>query len=183
MSRLLKKVFAISCCLCRYSLVNGAGSSGDKIVLLEEIPGFSRRNPSDFISILRAYVSSRSGHPLVIVQSVGNASGKTTSSSSSSSESALSDDAVLSELGADVISFNAATTTNLVRALKDIAAVEARKNPGRCAVPGREELMALAEISGGDIRSAVNALQVACLKGDLKKSIFERYLCTFRFSH
>ncbi len=75
-------------------------------------------------------------------------------------------------------SFNPIAHTSMVKTLQRIASSECQKSPGggrrppsrghqqvKFHMPPREVIENLAESSAGDIRSAVNALQFACLKG------------------
>ncbi len=126
------------------------GEEGFKLVLVEEVPSFARRNPSEFHSILRQ-VKSAGRYPLIVIDS-----GK--------SGFLLPED-VAASLEADVISFNPVSTTSLVKTLKAIADDEEPKRRGSFSMPDKEALASLAESSGGDIRAAINALQFACLKG------------------
>ncbi len=87
-------------------------------MLLEEFPGFAVRNPSEFHSILSAYSSGKGQrHPLLIVATES-------SKSTNTSKGPMNEESVRS-LGADVITFNPAAVTNLVKALKGVAEVEA----------------------------------------------------------
>ena len=69
-------------------------------------------------------------------------------------------------------SFNAVALTNLTKMLHRIASVECQKPmsewKGRpyYKLPSREIIETVGVSSAGDIRSAINALQFACLGGE-----------------
>ncbi|KAF2480360.1 Rad17 cell cycle checkpoint protein-domain-containing protein [Neohortaea acidophila] len=63
----------------------------------------------------------------------------------------------------DTIEFNAIAPTILLKALENVVLMEARKT-GRRRTPGPQVLKRLTE--GGDIRSAISALEFLCLRGD-----------------
>lgn len=97
-----------------------------------------------------------------------------------SSPSKLFTKTVLSDLDIHTISFNPIAHTSLIKTLQKITAIEccnkAPSSKGRGAprgavegkfhMPPREVIECLAESSAGDVRSAINALQFACLKGN-----------------
>jgi len=140
----------------RYGMLTGGG--GGKMVLVDEIPSFAKRDPSEFRSLLAQYGSSSSGFPLVMVVSEGKKEDEL--------KNLLPVDAVAA-LGIRHIAFNPVAPTNMVRALAAVAKEESASGVRDFRVPDKESLTALAESSSGDIRAAVNALQFACLKSDM----------------
>jgi cell cycle checkpoint protein len=147
----------------RYAILGGLGSgeaSGGKIVLLDEIPSFAKRDPGEFRSILRQYGTNSCGFPLVIVVSE--------SKKEDELKSLLPPD-VMAAMGIRQIAFNPIAPTSMVKVLTAIAKEEAANGVREFRVPDKESLGSLAESSSGDIRAAINALQFACLKSDVKK--------------
>ena len=154
----------------KYQTLTGLTSSssemlvkGHKLVLLDEIPSFLRRNSQNFQSLLHSYVTKHAKHPLVIILSDSN-------KDEQQNRNILPKEDILNTLGVAIITFNSATTTNLVKTLKTIATLESANGPKRFSVPDKDALTALAEASGGDIRGAINALQFACQKGGASTS-------------
>ena len=93
-----------------------------------------------------------------------------------SSPSKLFTKTVLSDLDIHSVSFNPIAHTSLVKTIQKISAIECctskgRGDPrgaveGKFHMPPREVIESLAESSAGDVRSAINALQFACLRGN-----------------
>jgi len=129
------------------------GGRQGALVLIEDLPPFARRNKEEFKRILLNHIYGY--HPIVVVA--------TDSSGGSKDRSGATGEEMALELGADVITFNAATTTNLVKALSSIAEKEATGSGFH--IPDRDTLASLAEASKGDIRAAINALQFASSTG------------------
>lgn len=69
--------------------------------------------------------------------------------------------------------FNPIASSLMVKALSRILSVEGAGH----AQPNKEVLSALVETSGGDIRSAVNALQFATKKGKEGECSYGRVMC------
>ncbi len=104
-------------------------------------------------------------YPLVLISSEthhGNSSNK------------LFTKSLLSELNIHTISFNPVAHTSLVKTLQKISTLECAATSrgvrgaegGKFHMPPREVIERLAESSAGDVRSAVNALQFTCLRGE-----------------
>ena len=129
----------------RYGMLTGGG--GGKMVLVDEIPSFAKRDPSEFRSLLAQYGSSSSGFPLVMVVSEGKKEDEL--------KNLLPVDAVAA-LGIRHIAFNPVAPTNLVRALAAVAKEESASGVREFRVPDKESLTALAESSSGDIRYSGN---------------------------
>ena len=140
----------------RYAVL---GESQHKILLIEELPTFVLRDPAEFHSCLRA---EGRRFPLVIIHS----------EQSSSKEDRLKKflpPEVIVDLKVDQILFNAVAPTILVKALTDIIQIEKQKKRNKTlSFPDKTSLSALAASVNGDIRGAVNALQFACVRGNLQ---------------
>ena len=141
---------------------DGPNNNGShKIVLLEHLPSLAYRNSSEFRAIVAEYLRSPAGFHLVIVLSESGSGG----GRSSSDLSRIFPPDFVAEHRFTNVSFNAASNTNLVKALERIAREESRSGVRSFTVPDKTSLTSLAESSSGDIRAAINALQFACLKG------------------
>lgn len=143
---------------------------GKKLVLLDDIPTFIRRDPSQLKTLLQLFQSQPSftDYRLVIIISD---SGR----DDNLSRKLLPED-VMAEVGVDSITFNGATTTNLIKTLRTIATEESRSGVRSFRVPDRDSLQSLAESSFGDIRGAINALQFSCLNGKMRVTRELRWL-------
>ena len=143
----------------RYKVLDGLNQRAKKrgkIVLLEELPSMARRNSKEFKHILEQYQFSKQSFPLVIVISEGPRDDVVKS---------ILPEELINRLNIDVISFNPANSTNLVKCLKIIALAESSSGIKRFPVPDKDTLTSIAESSNGDIRGAINALQFACTNG------------------
>lgn len=139
------------------SLTTDPRTANGKIVLLEDFPSAVWANTARFRQILKQYHCSSNGYPLIIIVS--------TSSSSQNELNRLLPPHSRPELGLDVITFNPITPGNLSKALKAIGEAEAKAGRPDFELPSTEAFQSLVEASNGDVRGAVNALQVTCLKG------------------
>ena len=157
------------------------GSSGNKIVLLEEFPNTftstSTALRSFRSSILNYLVAntpsietlrSRPNHlpndlaPLVMIITETLLS-QTSSSHDSLSAHRLLGPEILNHPGVSVIEFNPVAPTFLLKALNLVIQKEARQS-GRRRVPGPSVLKKLSEF--GDVRSAISTLEFLCLRGN-----------------
>ncbi|XP_038068442.1 cell cycle checkpoint protein RAD17-like [Patiria miniata] len=142
----------------------GGQTSTQKLCLVEEIPNAFYRDPQTFHNILRKFTTTgRSPLVFIISDSYGG----------ESSAFKLFPKNVQGSLGIDNISFNPVAITSMVKVMTRIATTESSQGKRRFAVPSKATIEALANASAGDIRSAVNSLQFACLKDthDLDKAL------------
>eukprot|EP00094_Tigriopus_californicus_P000829 TCALIF_00802-PA protein Name:"Similar to Rad17 Cell cycle checkpoint protein RAD17 (Mus musculus)" AED:0.16 eAED:0.16 QI:0/0.62/0.44/0.77/0.75/0.55/9/0/1123 len=139
------------------SLTDDASSGNGRLVLLEDFPSAVWANTARFRQILKQYHSSSHGDPLILIVS--------TTSSSQHELNRLLPPHSRSELGLDVITFNPITAGNISKALRVIGETEAKTGRSDFEFPTVESLQSLVEASNGDIRGAINAFQISCLKG------------------
>ncbi|XP_022097189.1 cell cycle checkpoint protein RAD17-like isoform X2 [Acanthaster planci] len=135
--------------------LSGGQALRQKLCLVEDIPNAFHRDPQTFHNILRKFTSTgRSPLVFIISDSYGG----------ESSAFKLFPKDVQGSLGVDNISFNPVALTNMVKVMTRIATTESSQGKRRFAVPSKATIEALAIASAGDIRSAINSLQFACLK-------------------
>ncbi|ROT80900.1 putative cell cycle checkpoint protein RAD17 isoform X2 [Penaeus vannamei] len=134
----------------KYRSVCGTGKAGN-IILIEDFPNAFLRDPSEFHMMLRQYKASS---PVVFIM--------TDSTNQQSSAKHVFPVNLQQDLSIINIQFNPIASSLLVKALSRIASMESV-----CSgqpIPPKEALQTLADASGGDVRSAVNALQFAAKK-------------------
>ena len=139
----------------RYSSV--ALSVGDtreqkKIILVEEFPHTFTRNVDSFHSVLRHY-RLHGRCPLVFI--LGSSDG-------GSIEHLLFPKSLQTELGIEMINFNAAAPTIMSKMLLKIIDQESVSGCSSVRMPDAEVIEQLVAASHGDIRAAINALQFYC---------------------
>ncbi|ROT63291.1 putative cell cycle checkpoint protein RAD17 isoform X1, partial [Penaeus vannamei] len=134
----------------KYRSVCGTGKAGN-IILIEDFPNAFLRDPSEFHMMLRQYKASS---PVVFIM--------TDSTNQQSSAKHVFPVNLQQDLSIINIQFNPIASSLLVKALSRIASMESvcLGQP----IPPKEALQTLADASGGDVRSAVNALQFAAKK-------------------
>lgn len=141
--------------------------TNNKLILVEDLPNKFYRDSQTFHSILRRF-SKTTRCPAVFIVS-------DTYSTEINVQSLFPKDVVAS-LGIHQISFNPVAPTSMSKTLTRIAAAESSKGRHRFPMPSKSTIDAIAQVSNGDIRSAINALQFACLKdtGDLEDVLESR---------
>lgn len=140
----------------KYSSVCSAGKAGN-LVCVEDFPNALLRDPPSFHSMLRKYSQRSNGSPLVFIMS--------DSTQQYGSVKHLFPPDLQQQLSIVNIAFNPIASSLMVKALSCILSVEGASEGGwGHAQPTKEVLSALVEASGGDIRSAINALQFATKK-------------------
>ncbi|XP_071800294.1 cell cycle checkpoint protein RAD17-like isoform X1 [Asterias amurensis] len=142
----------------------GSAVSSQKVCLVEDIPNAFYRDPQSFHNVLRKFtVTGRS--PLVFIIS-------DTHGGESSAYKLFPKD-LQSNLGFESISFNPVALTSMVKVMTRIATTESNRGRRRFPVPCKTTIEALANASAGDVRSAINTLQFACLKDthDLEQAL------------
>ncbi|XP_072028726.1 cell cycle checkpoint protein RAD17-like [Amphiura filiformis] len=133
----------------------GEDTSLKKLVLVEDFPNTFYRSPQFFHTILKKFsITGRS--PLVFIVS--------DSHGGESNALKLFPKDVQASLGVHNISFNPVAPTSMAKVMLRIANKEALQGKHKCYVPSKSTIEALASASCGDIRSAINSLQFACLK-------------------
>eukprot|EP00088_Acartia_fossae_P045855 TRINITY_DN4944_c0_g1_i11.p1 TRINITY_DN4944_c0_g1~~TRINITY_DN4944_c0_g1_i11.p1 ORF type:complete len:551 (-),score=114.55 TRINITY_DN4944_c0_g1_i11:284-1816(-) len=138
----------------RYTTL-GENTSSKKVLVIEDFPSLAITGPSEFQEILMSYAKRKQNPPLVLICSDDSSSRDSLLRTVFKSE-------FLSQLGIENITFNSATTTNLVKLLTRIG-TEARGRDASVRVPDKSALESLCEATGGDIRAAINSLQFTCL--------------------
>jgi len=150
------------------SLEGSEITNSSKIILVEDLPNYVFTKTAEFHDLLEQYVRAKRSIPLVFVISE--------SAKAKSSVRTLFPAELVERLNMSVITFNPVAPTNLVKALTNIATLEARNGVRSFVVPDKPTLMMLAESTGGDIRAAVNALQFSCLNNTNNLSdVFDGY--------
>lgn len=126
-------------------------------VCVEDFPNAFLRDSSTFHTLLRQYNQRNNSSPVVFIVS--------DSTSQQSSAKHLFPSDLQQELSLINITFNPIASGLLVKALSRVSSMESVCEGGTGhPLPTRDALQNLAEISGGDIRSAINALQFASKK-------------------
>ncbi|KAG7163439.1 Cell cycle checkpoint protein RAD17-like [Homarus americanus] len=140
----------------KYRSVCGTGKQ-DNVVCVEDFPNAFYRDPSTFHALLRRYNERGITSPVFFIMS--------DSTNHQSSAKHLFPPDLQQELGIINIVFNPIASGLLVKAMSRVVQMESLCARGRGqSLPTKEALQMLAETSGGDIRSAINALQFACKK-------------------
>nr|XP_053638083.1 cell cycle checkpoint protein RAD17-like [Cherax quadricarinatus] len=140
----------------KYRSVCGTGKMKN-LVCVEDFPNVFLRDPAVLHAMLRKYNIRNIGVPVVFIV--------TDSTHQQSSLKHLFPPDVQQELSMVNIAFNPIASGLLVKALSRILSIESASEGRKMQpLPTRETLQILAETSGGDIRSAVNALQFATKK-------------------
>eukprot|EP00038_Savillea_parva_P004832 m.142734 g.142734 ORF g.142734 m.142734 type:complete len:347 (-) comp11590_c4_seq1:759-1799(-) len=119
------------------------------LTLVEEIPGAALRDPAAFHAVLELAAATTTS-PLVIVASTRSDDGRILGK--------VFPKQVLTRLGIVEVKFNAVAPTALGKALRRVAETERRD-----VTP--QAMDQIVEASGGDLRCAINSLQVLCLQG------------------
>lgn len=131
-------------------------SRAGNLILVEDFPNVFLRDPSCFHALLRTY-QKVGNSPVVFIVS--------DSTNQQSSVKHLFPLDIQQELSIINIQFNAIASGILLKALSRILNMRnICEGSGGQPTPPRDALDSLAEASGGDIRSAVNALQFAVTK-------------------
>ncbi|XP_068247112.1 cell cycle checkpoint protein RAD17 [Palaemon carinicauda] len=139
----------------KYNSVCKTSRAGN-LMLVEDFPNVFLRDPSAFHILLRHY-QKVGNSPVVFIVS--------DSISQQSSVKHLFPLDLQQELSIVNIQFNAIASGILIKAMNRILNMKNMcEGSGRHPAPPRDALESLAESSGGDIRSAVNALQFAIRK-------------------
>ena len=130
-----------------------------KIVLLEDLPNclFYRDNLEVFHQLLRR-CAIHARFPVVVIVSDVRGDMTSTSPARLFPRSFIDSGVVMN------LAFNPVAITNLTKVLGRIAVKECHELRSVTAIPGQEAIKQLAETCGGDIRSAINTLQFACLR-------------------
>lgn len=126
-----------------------------KLLLVKDFPNAVLKDPKKFHEILNNH-RKRGAGPLVFVINDNY-------SSNCGGEKLLFPPDIQSSLHIDVIRFNPIATTSMTKVLSRIAANESRLSPAAIRVPSAELIDQIVDVSGGDIRSAINSLQFHCL--------------------
>ena len=129
----------------KYKLLGGGKF---KMILIEDLPPFAFRNTSDFHDIIK---SMHRLFPLVFILS--EISGK------EDLKKSIFPPEFLEDLKIYEINFNAAAPTILTKTLLQIAQLE------KSAIVDKNVLSSIAASSNGDIRAAINSLQMASITG------------------
>ncbi|XP_067838866.1 cell cycle checkpoint protein RAD17 [Heptranchias perlo] len=140
----------------KLQLLGDTQETDKKLILVEDIPNQFYREPSCMHDILRKFTQT-ARCPLVFIIS--------DSVSGDSNQRLLFPKDIQEELGIFNISFNPVAPTSMLKVLSRIASLEASKNNGKTIVPNKTVLELLCKGSAGDIRSAINSLQFASVKG------------------
>ena len=129
----------------KYKLLGGGRH---KFILIEDLPPFAMRNTADFHDIIRTVNRL---FPLIFIQS--EMSGK------EDLKKLIFPQDFMEELRIFEINFNAAAPTILTKTLLTIAQIE------KSSVQDKNVLNSIATSSNGDIRAAINSLQIASITG------------------
>ncbi|XP_063876422.1 cell cycle checkpoint protein RAD17-like isoform X1 [Scylla paramamosain] len=130
---------------------------GGNLVCVEDFPNAILRDPASFHTMLRKYSQWSNSSPVVFIV--------TDSTNQYGNVKRLFPPDLVQELSIVSIGFNPIASGLLVKALGRILSIENVSEGGlRLPLPTKEVLQSLAEASGGDIRSAINALQFATKK-------------------
>lgn len=127
------------------------------LVCVEDFPNAILRDPASFHTMIRKYSQWSNCSPVVFIV--------TDSTNQYCNVKRLFPPDLLHELSIVSIGFNPIASGLLVKALSRILSIESAGEGGlRLPLPSKEVLQSVAEASGGDIRSAINALQFATKK-------------------
>ncbi|KAG0708054.1 Cell cycle checkpoint protein RAD17 [Chionoecetes opilio] len=130
---------------------------GGNLVCVEDFPNAIFRDPASFHTMLRKYIQWSNSSSLVFIV--------TDSTQQQGSVKQLFPPDLIQQLNIVNIAFNPIASGLLVKALSRILSIESAGEGGlRMPQPPKDVLMTLAEASGGDIRSAINALHFATKK-------------------
>ncbi|XP_071840291.1 cell cycle checkpoint protein RAD17-like isoform X2 [Apostichopus japonicus] len=145
----------------------GQRDSEKQVLLVEDIPNQLYRDSKLLHNIIRRFART-SRCPLVFIISDSN--------SKEINVQSLFPKELITSLGICQINFNPVAPTSMSKTLTRIATAESSKGRHKFPVPSKSTIDAIAQVSGGDIRSAINALQFACLKdtGDLREVVESR---------
>ncbi|CAB3375287.1 Hypothetical predicted protein [Cloeon dipterum] len=131
-----------------HSLFSSTGSK--KIILIEDWPASFLRDPTPLHEILEEFAQSGKC-PLVMITGEDNVFNK------------LIPENLIRQYSIDVFAFNPMAPTLLKKVLCDISAKEAPSN-----LNAKDIIESICQSSCGDLRSAINTLQFACLRGFTK---------------
>lgn len=140
----------------------GGGGEGEggrrhnkaKVVLVEEFPNVFIRDPKKFHHLLKENFHSLI-YPLIFIVSESQHGVGTTSQ--------LFPNHILSQLDIHCIHFNPIARTSMIKTLHKIADIECKAS-SKDSLPNKELFDGITDSCYGDIRSAINILQFACLK-------------------
>ncbi|KAK3869461.1 hypothetical protein Pcinc_025230 [Petrolisthes cinctipes] len=138
----------------KYSSVCVQGRGGGNLVCVEDLPNVFTRDPSSLHNMLREYNKRSNSSPVVFIV--------TDSTQQSSSAKHLLPPDLQQELSFVNIVFNPIASGLMVKALSRVVSLEGSRTT--TPLPTKEALTSLANTSGGDVRSAINALQFATKK-------------------
>ncbi|EDO34493.1 predicted protein, partial [Nematostella vectensis] len=145
----------------KYPTLSIFGTSTDakprKVILVEDLPNIFFRDSKKFHEVLQSYQSAGRSPVVLIISD---------SHHGDSNVHRLLPKSVQESLGVTSISFNPIARTSLVKTLNRIASSENQKAGREFVLPGKEAIEGLAQSSTGDIRTAINALQFSCLRGN-----------------
>ncbi|MPC14136.1 Cell cycle checkpoint protein RAD17 [Portunus trituberculatus] len=129
----------------------------ENLVCVEDFPNAILRDPASFHTMLRKYSQWSNSSPVVFIV--------TDSTNQYGNVKRLFPPDLVQELSIVSIGFNPIASGLLVKALNRILSIESAGEGGlRLPLPSKEVLQSLTDASGGDIRSAINALQFATKK-------------------
>ncbi|XP_062510170.1 cell cycle checkpoint protein RAD17-like isoform X2 [Corticium candelabrum] len=127
--------------------------SHKKIILVEDMPNAFYRRPDTLWPILKRF--QQIGHCLLVFIVSDSTSGD-------SRIVKLFPSRIQNDLRIDIINFNPIATTNMTKAINKIVVMEMKRS-GAILQNSKSVIADCAESSAGDIRSAINTIQMLCV--------------------